>query len=187
MRCAGIKVKTPPEGLPVTQGEFVEHARINGITVQVQPALLDRQLSAATWRAEVFMRRSILTQTLEGTFTSDGSDCACALQLTLPRGDVQSVTSVTDGQGTAITGYTLAGNVITLASPAYYSPVTVVWVSGYGDDAAAVPDTVREGILEYATTLYEDRVGAREAKYAAGAHGVPVGVHDLWRSEQIEV
>jgi hypothetical protein len=53
--------------------------------------------------------------------------------------------------------------------------------------AADVPQPVREGILEYATTLYESRTGAREAKHEASAARVlPAGVMDLWRPFQIE-
>jgi uncharacterized phiE125 gp8 family phage protein len=185
MKVAAIRVVTAPANLPVTPAEFIEHARINGITVQVQPALLNRELAAATRRAERYLRRSILTQTVKVLFMPDGKTCECSQVLKLPRGNVQSVSSVTTSDGTTL-DYTLEFDSILLASPAYGS-VTVIYVSGYGDDAATVPASVIEGILEYAMTLYEDRPGARESKYASGGDALPKGVRDLWRTEQMEV
>jgi uncharacterized phiE125 gp8 family phage protein len=186
MRCAAITTLVTPVGLPVTVQEFVDHARINGITVDVQPELLNRQLAAATRRAELFLRRSILTQTLKALFVPDTGDSQLLL---LPRGTVQSVTSVITTSGAVVippTDYTLEYNTLKLAAPAYGS-VEVTYVSGYGPDADSVPDAVKDGILEYATTLYDDRAGAREGRYSSSLEGLPKGVRDLWRGEQIEV
>ena len=191
MRFIALEVVVPPAGLPVTIDEFVDHARLNGITVDRQPDLIQRELTAATQRAEKFLRRSVLTQTLKGLFWSgDCPACAASRVMMLPRGRVQSVVSVTTG-GAAPPDeleYSLRWNVITLSAPLYYPDATVEWVSGYGDTGADVPDSVKEGILEYATVLYCDRNGERPAKYAADAGGgVPRGIRDLWRSEQIEL
>lgn len=191
MRAIVIHRLVPPDGLPVTVDEFIDHARLNGITVGRQPDLIDRELSSATRRAELFLRRSLLTQTLQATFVHDDVRCSASRALVLPRGHVQSVTSVTASDGTVfdpVTGYTVEGNVILLASPLYQQAATAVWVSGYGDAPADVPDTIREGILEYATVLYGDRSGDRPAKWMATAgKGVPAGIRDLWRSEQLEL
>lgn len=183
MKLVSVLVEIAPASLPVTPTEFVDHARINGITVDRQPELLDRELAAATLRCERFLRRSIVTQTLKGVYYPGG---ACPQLIVLPRGPVQSITSVKDNAGADVAYTWDGGNLVTLGAVSSV-PVTVLWVSGYGD-AAAVPDHVREGILEYATQLYGDREGARVSKFLqTSGKGVPVGVRDLWRSEQIEI
>ena len=183
MKLVSVKVETPATALPVSVDDFINHARINGITVDRQTDLLTRELIAATQRAERFLRRSIMTQTLKGLYYPGGPNPAV---LTLPRGPVASVTSVQDQAGADIAYVWDGGNLLVLET-ASSSPVSAVWVSGYGD-ADDVPDSVKEGILEYATQLYGDREGARVSKFLqTSGKGVPVGVRDLWRSEQIEI
>ncbi len=186
MRFHDYIVVVPPVGLPVTAEEYINHARLNGQTVQKQPELIDRKLKAATQRCEKFCRLSLLSQTIKATFVSvpGGADYGAMI---LPRGNIQTVDSVTDADGNVVP-YTLDGDVVTLSAPLSTESASVVYVSGFGDDPTSVPDTLIEGILEYATTLYEARAGEREAKYMAGAgHGLPEGVRDLWRPYQIEV
>lgn len=188
MRILAVECTVPPAALPVTVQEFIDHGRLNGLTVDRQPDLINRQINAATMRAQRYLRRSIMTQTLKGYWGLDHADCDQLLLL--PRGNVQSVTTVSGASGEPVydpATYVITRNLITLSYPAY-TATSVVWVSGYGDLPADVPDSVREGILEYATVLYCDRMGAREPKYAAGgATRIPRGIEDLWRSEQIEV
>jgi len=188
MRFLQIEVVTPPAGIPVTAAEFIDHARLNGLTVDRQPELIDRELAAATRRGEQYTRRSFLTQTLQALYVPDDLTCACTLMLILPRGKVQGVTSITAG-GAVVdpTTYTLEWNVVKLASP-LAGAASVLFDSGYGDDPADVPDGIKEGILEYATILYENRGGGRDQKYAAmGGQGIPDGIRDLWRPFQIEI
>jgi len=188
MRFLDLEVITDPVNLPVTEQDFIDHARLNGLTVDRQPELIDRELQSATRRGEQYCRRSFITQTLKALFVPDGRDCACALALVLPRGQVQSVTSITsNGAAVDPASYTLEWNTIKLTAP-LPGAASVEYVSGYGADAADVPDAIREGILEYATVLYENRTGGREQKYASmGGQGVPDGVRDLWRPYQIEI
>jgi uncharacterized phiE125 gp8 family phage protein len=187
MRFLALECTIPPAALPVTVQEFIDHARLNGLTVDRQPDLINREIAAATLRAQRYLRRSIMTQTLKGYWAlSDDGDS----MILLPRGHVQSVATVSGVSGSPVidpAGYLLTRNLITLSYPAY-TPMMVTWVSGYGDLPADVPDSVREGILEYATILYCDRMGAREPKFAAGGDTkLPRGIADLWRGEQIEV
>lgn len=185
MRFVAIENITEPAGVPVTEQEFIDHARLNGLTVDRQPELIARELRSATRRGEQYCRRSFLTQQLTALFVPD---TAGSPYLILPRGKVQAVASVTsDGALVDPAGYTLEWNAIKLSTPVA-AGVTVVWDSGFGDTPADVPDGVKEGILEYATVLYESRSGGREMKYAAmAAQGIPDGVRDLWRPYQIEV
>lgn len=188
MRFLALECTVPPTALPVTEQEFIDHARLNGLTVDRQPDLINREIAAATLRAQRYLRRSIMTQTLRGYWGLDHADCDT--MMILPRGNVQSVMTVSGVSGSPVidgSGYVLTRNLITLSYPAYV-PMMVTWVSGYGDNPADVPDSVREGILEYATILYCDRMGAREPKFAAGGDTkLPRGIQDLWRGEQIEV
>lgn len=188
MRLLDVEVVTPPPNPEVvTVEEYVDHARLNGLTVDAQPDLIQRQIDAATRRAEQFLRRSLLRQELRALFAPEVySDMA--LNLVLPRGAVESVTGITSN-GQPVEGFTLHWNVVRLQS-ALSMPAEVVYVSaGFGTAGADVPALIREGILEYATTLYEDRTGGREPKYAAAAGGgtVPRGIQDLWRPFQLEM
>ena len=188
MRILAVERTVGPVSLPVTVDEFIDHARLNGLTVDRQPDLIQRELRAATLRAERYLRRSIMTQTLKGYWDTDR--LSCDTLIVLPRGRVQSVTTVSGASGSPVldpAAYQVTGAVITMQSPAY-TPMSVIWVSGYGDEPEDVPDSVREGILEYATVLYSDRLGAREPKFAAGgATKLPRGIEDMWRGEQIEI
>ena len=188
MRFLEIEIVTEPAGLPVTAQEFIDHARLNGLTVDRQPELIERELRAATKRGEQFCRRSFLTQTLRALFVPGGAEDAGQL-LILPRGKVQAVTSIESPAGAVVdpATYTLEWNTVILTSP-LAGAATVVYDSGYGDDPADVPYGIKEGILQYAAVLYENRSGGREQKYASmAAQGIPDGIRDLWRPFQIEI
>jgi len=188
MRFLDIETVVEPDDIPVTVQEFIDHARLNGLTVDRQPDLIERELRSATRRGEQFTRRSFLTQTLRALFVPDGLSCACTLLLVLPRGRVQGVTSIT-AAGSLVdpATYALEWNTVKLTAP-LAGAATVIYESGYGDDADAVPSGIKEGILEYATILYENRAGEREQPYAAmGSQQIPDGVRDLWRPYQIEI
>jgi len=189
MRFLQIEVVEPPAGIPVTADEFIDHARLNGLTVDRQPELINRELTAATRRGEQYTRRSFLTQKLRALFVPCDSECACSLLLVLPRGKVQAVTSIESPAGAVVdpATYALEWNVVKLGAP-LADAATVLYESGYGDDPADVPDGIKEGILEYATVLYESRSGGRDQKYAAsGSQQLPDGIRDLWRPFQIEI
>jgi hypothetical protein len=129
-----------------------------------------------------------MTQTLKGYWDTDR--LSCDTTIVLPRGRVQSVTTVSGASGSPVldpAAYQVTGAVITMQSAAW-TPMSVIWVSGYGDNPEDVPDNVREGILEYATVLYSDRPGQRETRFASSsATKLPPGIADLWRGEQIEI
>jgi len=189
MKFLAIETVTPPAGDVVTVQEFTDHARLNGITVGNQPTLIQREIDAATARAEKYLRRSILQQTLKALYVPDGLDCRCTLMLILPRGPVDSIVSVTSqGVVSDPASYTLSWNTVILDAPLPGAAEVMYVSAGYGTDPANVPAAIKEGILEYATTIYEDRAGGREAKYRAMAgQTIPLGVVDLWRQYQIEV
>jgi uncharacterized phiE125 gp8 family phage protein len=184
VRFLDVVVVTPPAGEVVTAQEFIDHARLNALTVDRQPDLIARELRAATARAENFLRRSLLTQTLKAFYAPEACD---GLTMTLPRGPVTSVTSIVS-HGQDVSDYHLEWVTVVLDAPLSGAAEVTYISAGFGADGAAVPDPVREGILEYAAVLYDDRVGARESKYVASAgRTLPAGVVDLWRPYQIEV
>lgn len=187
MRFVEIEIVTAPAKLPVTEQEFIDHARLNGITVARQPELIARELAAATRRGEQYCRRSFITQTLNALFVPD--TVSNGLVLLLPRGKVQGVTSIESPAGAVVdpAGYSLVLNAVMLTTP-LAGAASVIFDSGYGDDADDVPDGIKEGILQYAMVLYENRSGGREQKYASmAAQGIPDGVRDVWRPFQIEI
>ena len=184
---------------PVTVAEWVQQGRINPQTAAQQPELLQRQLNAAVERCQNWCMRSFVDQKLKAYYIADrgGCSCGCAVSsgasqdMVLPRGRVASVESVTVGGvlTDSTDGYTQEGNLIRLTSPA--STAAVVWVSGFGPDAAYVPDAVKEAIYEYATTVYEYRTGERTGADTQGPSQnpflfMPTGVQDLLRPFQIE-
>jgi uncharacterized phiE125 gp8 family phage protein len=188
MRLLNVETLKGPAVVPVSPQEFVDHARLNGLTVDRQPDLIERELNAATQRAESYLRRSLITQTLTGVYAPEACGSATAYLMLLPRGKVQSVESITMGGETIDEAlYRLEWNTV-LLDQQLMGLATVEWMSGYGDEADDVPDAIREGILQYATLLYEGRTGDREAKYQASAgRTLPAGVIDLWRPFQIEL
>jgi uncharacterized phiE125 gp8 family phage protein len=181
-----IEVVTPPAVEPVDLAEGIQQAR--GI-VAGQEDLFTRKLVAAREMGEKHTRRSFITQTLAVWF--DRWDGVGIMEL--PRGKVQEVVSVTtyDDYNQATVAdpsiYLLAADTLIFNEwLPYYRPsrgIKVLIKSGYGDDPEDVPALIREGILEYAVFLYENRLGeAPEVKYQAMArkNGLPSGVADKW-------
>ena len=177
-------VTEPPDALPVSVEDYIDHARLNALTVERQPSLIARELAAATERGQQYCRRSFLTQQLKALFIVNDDP----LTMVLPRGPAQSVDSITS-EGAALdpASYRLEWDTVILTT-ALAAPATVLYKAGYGDDPPAVPQLIREGILRYATLLYDNRTGQGEAKYEADAgRTLPAGVVDCWRPYQVEL
>lgn len=185
MRAVSIEMLSPATA-PVTVEEFIDHARLNALTVDRQPALIQRELDSATLRAILYTRRSLITQQLRVRYVGSTGMCNA---LILPRPPVVSVEKVfaLDVE-LAADQYKLVGSVLT-SYTAFGTVATVEYTAGYGAAMTDVPAAIREGILEYATTVYERRTGARDdTKYqATAARTLPPGVIDLWRPFQIEL
>jgi uncharacterized phiE125 gp8 family phage protein len=189
MRFLDLEIVAPPTELPVTVQEFVDHGRLNGLTVDRQPDLIERELRTATTRGEQYTRRSFLTQTIRALYLPESScNCGCALLMPLPRGKVQSVISVMSGGEVVPAGnYRLDWNTLVLTQP-LTAAASVEYLSGFGDDPLDVPDGIKEGILQYATVLYGNRQGERDNRYQSSADKtIPVGIVDLWRPFQVEL
>ena len=179
---------TGPASEPVTLGELKAWAKIDHSD---EDALLISLIAASRESAEQYLRRSLISQTLRLTLGLDGcglGDClgegvydlpVTALYgglpqaVLLPRGPVQSVTSVTtyglDDAGAVFdpANYTLNadGSRLALAYgaswPASLRPAAsceVLYVAGYGDTAGSVPQSIRTAILMHAQRMYDGRI-----------------------------
>lgn len=126
-------------------------------------------IDAATAYAEGAMDSSLGTQTIEATFY-DGD------KLWLPRGPIQSITSVVDANNTTITDYTVEGygtiDVLKVNRP-YKGPLVVTYTAGFD----AVPADVKQAILCHVGTLYE----FRESIGTAAAHPIPHQLESFYR------
>lgn len=155
---------------PVTLAEVKTHLRITGTD---EDAAVTRFIGEATDWAEEFLRASLVTQTwvlkLDRFPVGDGP-------IDLPRGPVQSITSVAylDSAGAS---QTLAEGTDFQLKTDPFCPqiapepgqcwpstecerreaVTITYVAGYGDDETAIPDDIRHGVIRRAALAYNSR------------------------------
>jgi hypothetical protein len=184
------------------------HLRIDSDTEQT---LVEGYIDAATDFAQESLATSLMTQTLTAVFyaddcgitppivrygpgvgpqSPDGNPVASLTGfyadgrsplLRLPRGPVQSITSVTDANG-----HVLAGTAYALERRGHQDqmrlnvaavfPLTVVYVAGYGA-ASDVPALIRQGLLCHVGTLYENRESVAVGTMAP----VPHSLADFYR------
>ena len=156
VRFSSISVVTGPAIEPVTLAEAKAHLRMDGAD---NDSTINSLIKAAREDVEGDTRRALITQTLDVSYQYFGS------KLELPRGPLQSVTSVkyydTDGVeqtlDTTVYRVTTKGNlpsIITLDYgqewPSLYDieePITIRIVTGFGATADTVPEPLRQAIL----------------------------------------
>jgi len=151
----------------VTEDEANLHCRVEPGVAEDAPLIRALILAARNY-VENQLNRSLITQTwalVLDTFPS-------ANEIMLPKGDVQSVTSVTtydeadDSSVFTTDGYRVDtyGDRITLVD-GYSWPsdlrahngVIVTYVAGYGDEPEDVPGGIRQAILMLVAHWYENR------------------------------
>ena len=197
MRFVALDVIVPPAGVPVTQQDFIDHARLNGLTVDNQPDLIDRELAAATARGESYCRRSFMTQTLSGLYVPetgplyvpDGSDNTWLLVLILPRGKVQAVTSITSDGAARRSAITCSSGTRSSSTRRCRLRLRCFGIRATVTRPACRPASKTE-FWNTPRCLYENRMGTRESKLAGrplSSQGVPDGIRDLWRPFQLEI
>lgn len=81
-----LRLITAPTDYPVTRAEAKQHCRVDGTQ---DDGLIDTYISAATAHVEAYTGRAIMSQTWE-LVLDDFSDA-----ILLPKGPVQSITSIT--------------------------------------------------------------------------------------------
>lgn len=185
-----LRLVTKPAIEPVTVAEV---KTLTHVSHDVEDDLINRWIKTARQKAETYQWRAYINQTLELSF-----DRFPRMPIEIPRSPLQSVTSIkyTDFEGTETTLYesgsedmflvdtegepgriNLAYNEswpsVTLRS---LSPVQIVFVAGYGDEASDVPDFVKDAILMYCGWRYENR--------AAEEGDIPESFYDLLRDDR---
>lgn len=166
-RFGRVKVKTAPTVEPLTVAEAKLHLRVDHAD---EDATIERMIVAVREYAEKYLRRSLISTTLQLYLDSFPSSRDGAIYL--PRGPVASVTSVgyTDTTGAAGTVASYQSDLVSEPArllPAYddvwpdtrevVNAVVVEYVAGYGAAATAVPQRIRAGLLVALSDLFENR------------------------------
>lgn len=164
-------VTVPPTIEPLTLEEVKLHCRVD---YDDDDQLLTSLISAARRRAENYMGRALITQTLQWAF--DWSEVK-ADWIFLPTPNVQSVSSLqyynsnevlttesdstyravntSDSQNKCFLELT-SGSVWPSTSTRAF-PFLLTYVCGFGADAASIPEDIKVGMLMEIGTWYENR------------------------------
>jgi uncharacterized phiE125 gp8 family phage protein len=163
----GLKVVTPPAVEPVSLAEAKAHLRLD---TDFDDAYVSALITAARERIELFLRRALITQTLE--YTLDGFPAG---EIDLPRPPLQSVEwikyvdtagilqtlpaedYVVDLSSNEIARVALAWNCFWPLTRPSINAVVIRFAAGYGDSVEDVPQAIRHGILIEIANLYENR------------------------------
>lgn len=154
-----ITVIAPPTSYPVTLAEAKSHCKVDGTARDAEVTGL---IAAATGHVEQYTGRAIMTQTIKLTLDE------FADSILLPRGPVQSVTSVNyaDPSGDAQTVSTDDYTADTVNDPAWIvrnssaswpvtidavNAVSVTYVAGY----VAPPEPIRWAILIWVSAVLD--------------------------------
>jgi len=171
----GLKLVVPPLVEPVTLADAKAHLRLD---TDGDDAYVSALITAARERVELFLRRALITQTFE--YTLDRFPVNAYLIYTtsfidLPRPPLRSVgwikyidtagsqqilppeTYVVDASSNEMGRVALAWNQFWPITRWSINAVVIRFVAGYGDNAADVPQAIRQGILIEISNLYENR------------------------------
>lgn len=151
----------------ITLDDLKQHLRIDSTA---EDNYLTGLIAAATSHAEISMQCSLLNRTITAMFYANEP-------LSLPRGPVQSVSSVSvSGSPVSSSVYSLErygtldvlryqmGKVMPHPAPATLS---VVYIAGYGATAADVPPEIIQVIKCHAGLMYEQREVATDRTITA--------------------
>ena len=178
-------VTTPPSGTVIDPTTLPYWLRIDPdiAATSEETAMLSELLSTATEYAEVQMQASLLTRTITAVYyQNDGNDAVYGYRwdgpsVTLPRGPVIAVSSVTNGSNSAdiTSGCTLQrdGNTDLLVLPSgWQEPLTVVYTAGYGTGYTAVDPDIRQAIRAHVATMYENRESVQDKPLSVVPHSL---------------
>jgi uncharacterized phiE125 gp8 family phage protein len=150
--------------------EAKAHLRLD---TSADDAYVSTLISAARERVDLFLRRALITQTLE--YTIDGFPSG---EIDLPRPPLQSIEwikyvdtagilqtlpaqdYVSDVSSNEIARVALAWNRYWPITRSSINAAVIRFIAGYGDDAEDVPQAIRHGILIEIANLYENREDA---------------------------
>lgn len=170
------RIHTAPTGLVVSVADAKLHGHVDS---SAEDALVQTMIGTATSLVEAHMRRTVtLTRTLEDVFRSTPE----VDEIRLGRGPVTAVSQVAayadDGTETVLDsslyGVDLDDGVVYLRDGGSWplgtrgrSAFIVRYVAGYAN-GAAVPDAIRQAILQTVGHLYENREGQGSEAFIDG-------------------
>ncbi|MDN2580241.1 hypothetical protein [Aquibium sp. ELW1220] len=181
-----IVVVTAPAVEPVTLNDLKQHVRATDFTDDDE--ILTAKGISARQHVERFIGKPLISTTFELVY-----DAFPAGEITLPKGPLQSVTSVKYLDATTGLEATMPSDdyaVDTASDPGRIKPgvsgwpdtadtvnaVRIRFVAGYGDAPSDVPEPLREAVLQLAAQLYQHRAAALVGESAAS---IPFGVGDM--------
>jgi len=200
----GIKVITAPVGEPIGRQDCQRHLRLDGAwdspwVDHVEGELIEALLGAAREHAEAFTGLSLAPQTLELAL-----DEFPASEVELPRGPVQSITSVTyideDGAAQTISSANWVlddynGTAWLLPADGFDWPATdgvvnavkIRYVAGFSlpNDSPQVhrlPKSIRSALLLFLGHLYENR---ETSTVGVSVQEIPLGAMALLRPHRV--
>lgn len=160
-------VTTPPESEPVTVSELKAHLNI---VHDEDNNYLKGIIIAARGYVETFIRRALITQTIEARFDRFGG-----WVIELERAPLDSVVSINyintagvltllDPADYVVDKYSTPGRVVPASGKSWPSTdseapnaVIVQYVAGYGTSRESVPQELKHGLLMQAAHFYENR------------------------------
>lgn len=177
-------ITSAPETYPVTSQQVADQTHMDNLTAEA--AWVSEAIADATAYAETECQLSLITREITAVYYPEKSNVLPQANPFVPysclplfRPPVQTVSSVTDGAGNAVS-YQMrnAGtqDFVQLIS-SVIGPVTIVYTAGYGDTAATVPADIRRAILAHASHMWRYR--------EADSDSIPTGlayIYDRYRT-----
>ena len=164
-----VKVITPPTAEPVSLAEIKLYTRADESST-AEDGLLQMLIIAAREYCEKYQNRAYITQTLELVLDAFPQ---CSQPISLPRGNLQAVSSVTymDASGTdhnldQSDYIVLPGEPMGQIAPVEFWPVDALhmagsvriqYKAGYGDTADKVPARAKQAIQMLCAFWYDNR------------------------------
>lgn len=174
------KVTVSPTICPVNIQQVATQLRIDANDDSV---LLGEYISAATDYAETQTQRSFINRTIQATHYPHGANIVQNANpfelLSLPRGPVNSVVSVTDGNGINLPyEYRRIGNgdYIRLINGGLY-PIIITYIAGYGAKASDIPGDIRQCIRAHVDHMYTYR--------EADENSIPKGLDIVYQKYKV--
>lgn len=178
---------TQPDQEPITYAQVKSQCRLDDDTERL---FLEALITAARSYAEASLSRNLVQRDMQVTHYGHGWTTTAIFpqglpqnNLQLPRGPVQSITSVVDANGNTVSNTTYQlrriGNIdycYLLQIPLF--PVTIQYVSGYGEPSA-VPMHIKAGMLMHVAHLYRNREAASNIEQIP----VPYGLEAIYGIE----
>ena len=130
--------------IPITLTEVKEHLNVDFTD---QDDKLTALLSSAFREVELFTEKGLKTKTVRLSYTEINGTVA------LPFDPIQSITTVTDIDGVAITDYTLSGDKTKLSAYSA-SGIKVTYVCGF----ATLPQDLKNAVLDIIAIDFDNKV-----------------------------